>query len=81
MHLCGLVLFFTFEYQYETEEDHKWGIGTIRQRVLARLEQFIKTAEEFKRLPALHGMAGEVLSILQNRWADVPALPVYPAFR
>lgn len=81
MHLCALVLIFTLDYQFATEEDHEWGIGTIRQRVLARLEVFIQTAEEFRRLPALHGMAGEVLEILQKRWADVPRLPVYPAFQ
>ncbi len=56
------------------------GIATLRQRVLARLEAFVATAKEFGRLPALRGMAAQLLEILQTAWPDTPSLPVYPAF-
>ena len=62
------------------EADSTWGIATLRQRVLARLEAFIATAEAFDQLPALRGMAAQMLGILEKAWPDTPSLAFYPAF-
>ena len=63
------------------EADRTWGIATMRQRVLARLDAFIATAEEFNRRPALRGVAARLLEALREAWPDAPPLPLYPAFR
>ena len=62
------------------EADRTWGIATIRQRVLARLEAFTATAEKFDQLPALRGTASTLLEMLQTAWPDTPTLPLYPSF-
>ena len=62
------------------DADRTWGIATIRQRVLARLEAFIATSEEFDELPALRAMATRLLERLRHAWPDVSPLPQYPAF-
>ena len=63
------------------EADGRWGIATMRQRVLARLEAFVATAEEFDRRPALRHVATGSLEALRKTWPDVAPLPLYPAFR
>ena len=63
------------------EADRTWGIATIRQRVLARLEAFISTAEEFDRRPALRDVATRLLDTLRKAWPDTPPLPLYPSFQ
>ena len=62
------------------EADRTWGIATIRQRVLARLEAFTVTAEKFDQLPALRGTTSSLLEMLQTAWPDTPTLPLYPSF-
>ena len=83
VNMCGLVLITTLVFSLEEtlKEDHEWGIATMRQRVLARLETFITTSEEFRRMPALRGAAHQILPLLQKKWAEIPRLPVYPAFQ
>ena len=63
-----------------TDADRTWGIATIRQRVLARLEAFAATSEEFDELPALRAMVARLLERLRQAWPDVSPLPLYPAF-
>ncbi len=62
-------------------EDRRWGISTIRPRILARLQSFIATSEQFNHLPGLRGTANRLLAILQKRWPDTTPLPLYPVFR
>ena len=62
------------------EADRTWGIATMRQRVLARLEAFVMTAQEFDRLPAMRGTASRLLELLLEAWPDAAPLPLYPAF-
>jgi hypothetical protein len=52
----------------------------FRQRTLAQLEAFIKTAEMFHKLPALREAASHLFSLLQMLWVDTPPLSLYPAF-
>lgn len=81
--VCGFWLLNTLSWQLESAlgEDHEWGIATIRQRVLARLEAFITTSEEFGHLPALRGTSQRLLELLNQRWPETAPLPLYPAFR
>ena len=62
------------------DADRTWGIATVRQRVLARLEAFAATSEEFDELPALRAMTARLLEHLHHAWPDVSPLPLYPAF-
>ena len=64
-----------------SQEDHQWGLASLRTRVLARLEAFINTATEFDLLPHLCQVAEQLLATLQTRWPEVEPMPYYPAFR
>jgi len=80
---CGFWLFSALSRHLDgaLEADRTWGIATIRQRLLARLEAFIGVAEEFNQLPGLRGIAGRVLQELGKLWPETDPLPLYPAFR
>ena len=80
---CGYWLLNTLTRHLEpaVRKDLNWGISTTHQRILARLEVFITTAEEFNQLPGLRGTASRLLDLLQSRWRGTPSLPDYPAFR
>jgi hypothetical protein len=62
-------------------EDRRWGIDTIRPRILARLQRFIATSEQLNHFPGLRGTTSRLLTVLQERWFDCTPLPLYPAFR
>ena len=80
---CGFWLFSTLSRHLDgaLEADHTWGIATMRQRLLARLEAFVDVAEEFNQLPGLRGIAARVLHELDKLWPETDPLPLYPAFR
>jgi hypothetical protein len=63
------------------KEDRNWGIAGLRQRILARLEAFALTAEEFGGFPAVHETAGHLRATLSKRWPEIQPLPLYPAFQ
>ena len=81
--ICGFWLLSALTWHYEKvlEGDQDWGIASLRQCILARLEAFITTSEQFAHLPAVHGTAGRLLDVLYKRWTDVSPLPLYPAFQ
>ena len=62
-------------------ESRTWGIASTRSRVLSRLEVFATQAGRTRTLPALRGIAEQLLAQLRRRWTDDEPLPVYPAFR
>jgi hypothetical protein len=62
-------------------EDYRWGLASIRSRILVRLETLINTASEFDLLPHLRASASQLLTTLQTHWPDAEAMPLYPAFR
>jgi len=80
---CGYWILNTLTRHLEPalRKDLSWGISTTRQRILARLEAFITTAQECNQLPGLCGTASRLLDLLQPRWKGTPSLPNYPAFR
>ena len=63
------------------DADPKWGISTIRQRLIARLEAFAEVSESFQQLPNLRGVAERAHAVLTKRWPETEPLPLYPAFR
>lgn len=80
--VCSFWLLDTLSRHFESalEQDKVFGISTIRQRILARLETFIVTSQEFNRLPGLRNTSSQLLDLLRHRWSDVAELPLYPAF-
>jgi hypothetical protein len=81
--VCGFWLLSTLgrDLARALEADGQWGIATMRQRLLARLQAFIATAEECGQLPALRGTASRLLSMLETSWPETLPLPLYPAFQ
>ena len=81
--ICGYWLLNTLAWHLEPalKEDRNWGIAGLRQRILARLEAFMITAEEFSRFSAVHETAGQLRDTLSERWPDTQSLPLYPAFQ
>jgi Phosphotransferase enzyme family len=80
---CGFWLLYTLSRHFKAalEEDLDFGISTIRQRIVARLEAFITISQEFNQLTGLRSTSSQLLELLQQRWLDVPDLPLYPAFQ
>lgn len=70
-----------WETPFTSMEDHRWGLASIRSRILVRLETLINTASEFDLLPHLRTSASQLLATLQTHWSDAEPLPFYPAFR
>jgi hypothetical protein len=81
--VCGYWLLNTLIRHLEEtlKSDRRWGISTTRQRILARLEAFINTSEEFSKFPSLRGMSSRLSETLHQQWADTPPISLYPAFQ
>ena len=62
------------------QEDSHWGIATVRQRHLLRLETLAAATEQFGYLGALGAFARQLQATLAARWPEEP-MPLYPAFR
>jgi hypothetical protein len=61
-------------------EEGKWGIASIRSRLLWYLEATIAMTEEVEILPGLRAVARPWLSALRDRWPCTEPLGLYPAF-
>ena len=79
---CGMWLLYTILRHLEPAlaKEQDFGISTIRQRILARLQTFIDLSTELERLVGLRDVSNRLLDTLSKRWSDVPELPLYPAF-
>jgi hypothetical protein len=79
---CGFWLLYTLTRHFDDalEKDVNFGISTIRQRILARLEVFVATSQEFNQLLGLCRTSSQLLDLLRQRWLGVPDLSLYPAF-
>lgn len=62
------------------EGDEKWGIWSIRGRLLWYLEAVIEMTAAASVLPGINEAAQGWLSELRLRWPDVTPLGLYPAF-
>ena len=81
--VCGYWLLNTLAWHLvvSLKEDQSWGIASHRQRILARLEAFMRTSEEFGHFPAAHETFGGLRDTLSERWPETQLLPLYPAFQ
>ena len=62
------------------QEDQDWGIATLRQRCLARLEIMAAVDNEYNHLPALTVTSAKLASRLRQLWPETVSLSHYPAF-
>jgi hypothetical protein len=61
--------------------DSAWGLATFRQRLLLRLDETARAAEEYGHLQALGATCAAMATKLRRQWpAETHRLPVYPAF-
>ena len=62
------------------ERDEKWGIWSIRGRLLWYLEAVSQMTDTASVLPGIHTSAQGWLSELRSRWPEATPLGLYPAF-
>ena len=62
------------------ERDERWGIWSIRGRLLWYLESVIEMTDAASVLPGINKAAQVWLSELRRRWPDVNAPGLYPGF-
>jgi hypothetical protein len=63
------------------KEDWRWGIASVRQRVLVRFNCFAEAAAEFAHLEAIGATIRELETKLRQLWSGIEEMPYYPAFR
>lgn len=64
------------------DEDQDWGIATLRQRFVPRLEAFVGAPAVAREFPALAALAERAIGCLRTRWtAAENELPVFAPFR
>jgi hypothetical protein len=63
------------------EKDSQWGISSVRQRQLLRLDTFAATAEQFGHLEAIGATAREMAARLRALWPAEAEMPVYSLYR
>jgi hypothetical protein len=82
-HACAFWTISTISWNFEEvlKEDGEWGIATVRQRHLLRLETFAALVSRYGCLPALAETAINLHARLRALWPEVEPMPLYPAFR
>ena len=82
VHCCGWWLLCTLSdfLSGALIKDEEFGVSTLRQRILARLEAFIAISQECEQLPGLRSTSSQLLDLLSQSWLDIPELELYPAF-
>ena len=63
------------------EKDSQWGISTVRQRQILRLDNLAATAEELGHLEAIGATARGMAARLRELWPPEAEMPLYPPFR
>jgi hypothetical protein len=61
-------------------EDRRWGIASVRSRMLWYLEATIAMSESADVLPGLRATARAWLDALRERWPEADVFAFYPAF-
>lgn len=81
--MCAFWLLGTLGWQLEgaLEDDHTWGIATVRSRIVSRLKIFSELSASFGLFPALASTAESLRESLSKRWQETELLLLYPAFR
>jgi hypothetical protein len=63
------------------ETDERWGISTIRQRHVHRMETFAALSAETDCFPAIGETCREAATRLRERWGEEGEMPLYPPWR
>ncbi len=63
------------------DEDREWGLVSVRQRQLHRLENLLARANLQKVLPALGLVLTQLHATLITQWSGVEPMPLYPAYQ
>lgn len=63
------------------KEDDRWGIASLRQRVLTRLRSLADASAELNYLPVTAETCRQLAHRLQALWPEVEEMPLFPAFR
>jgi hypothetical protein len=63
------------------EKDGEWGVSTVRQRQILRLDTFAATSEELGHLEAIGAAARAMAARLRVLWPPEAEMPLYPPFR
>ena len=81
-YVAAIWLFMCLSWRLEgvLKDDSKWGIWSIRGRLLWYLQAVIEMTTSADVLPGINGAARGWLSELQRRWPDALPLGLYPAF-
>jgi hypothetical protein len=79
---CAYWSLFSMEfYGVIWEQDDRWGIATVRQRIIVRLALLAQATHEFGYMEAFGETAARLVNRLQTMWPDLEPMPYYPAFR
>lgn len=75
-------LFASLEWHLDSalKSDSTWGIATKRNRIIWHLQAAIEAMQRADTLPGTRRVFQAWLTNFENRWPDVPPLPVFPAF-
>jgi hypothetical protein len=63
------------------DKDNDWGLASVHQRFLLRLENVVNFPDAAVLLPGITTIVGTLYTTLQQRWSDMEPMPLYPAFR
>lgn len=77
---CWTIATISWNLPGTLKEDSRWGIATVRQRHLLRLETLAVATERFGYLEPLGAVARQMRARLASLW-PVEEMPLYPAFR
>ncbi|NJK45968.1 MAG: hypothetical protein HC933_18425 [Pleurocapsa sp. SU_196_0] len=61
-------------------QDHQWGLVSLRQRHLHRLENLLARDNLETLLPEFARVVSELRQTLRSSWTDVQEMPLYPAY-
>jgi hypothetical protein len=79
---CWMITTTSWHLEQALRQDGQWGIATMRQRVLMRLDSFVHVAEQFGYLPATAATAADMAARARALWpSEADETPSYPAFR
>jgi hypothetical protein len=79
---CWMITTTSWHLEKALSQDGQWGIATMRQRVLMRLDAFVRVAEQFGYLEATAATAADMAARARALWPpEADEAPSYPAFR
>jgi hypothetical protein len=62
-------------------KDQEWGLVTVRQRIVFRFGLLLEMLDHLGGSGGIAETTRRAHETLSARWSEVPAMPLYPAFR